>query len=101
MSKNAVETDTTMTIWRRVAGWINTHAQTHSGARAPTSIHARTRARTHTHKHVRLIAFPGQQWFRERTSMLRYTYIVSLVKRLLAAHVRSEAGDTFRQLTPP
>jgi hypothetical protein len=26
-----------------------------------------------------LIAFPRQQWLRERASMLRYTYIASLV----------------------
>jgi hypothetical protein len=35
---------------------------------------------TNTHTaHVILIAFPRQQWLRERTSMLRHTYIPSLV----------------------
>ena len=29
---------------------------------------------------VVLIAFPQQQWFRERASVLRYTYIVCLVE---------------------
>ena len=28
---------------------------------------------------VILIAFPRQQWFRERASLLRYTYVASLV----------------------
>ena len=28
---------------------------------------------------VILIAFPRQQWLRERTSVLRYTYIASIV----------------------
>jgi hypothetical protein len=30
-------------------------------------------------EYVILIAFPQQQWLRERASILRYTYIVSLV----------------------
>ena len=35
---------------------------------------------TDTHsEYVILIAFPPQQWLRERASMLRYTYTVSLV----------------------
>jgi hypothetical protein len=29
------------------------------------------------------IAFPQQQWFRERASMLHYTYIVCIVKDLI------------------
>jgi hypothetical protein len=34
----------------------------------------------HTHsEHVILVAFPRQQWFRERTSMLRHTCIVYIV----------------------
>ena len=37
-------------------------------------------ARLHANAHAQLlIAFPLQQWFRERVSMLRYTYIVCLV----------------------
>ena len=47
--------------------------------RALTNAHARARTHTHTQKHVRLTAFPWQQWFHERTSMLHYTYIASLV----------------------
>ena len=35
---------------------------------------------TDTHSaYVILIAFPWQQWLRDRTSMLRYTYIACLV----------------------
>jgi hypothetical protein len=41
---------------------------------------ARTRKHAHTDQYVILIAFPLQQWFRERASMLRHTYIVCLVE---------------------
>ena len=50
--------------------------------------HAHTRthppARTHAHTHTEicriiLIAFPLQQWFRERSSVLRCTYIACLI----------------------
>ena len=53
-----------MAIWWHVACWINeaTRPQAYSSARAPTP----------TQKYVRLIAFPQQQWFRERASVLRY-----------------------------
>jgi hypothetical protein len=37
--------------------------------------HTPTPTLTHTYKYVILIAFPQQQWFRERTSLLRYMYI--------------------------
>jgi hypothetical protein len=38
---------------------------------------------TDTHsEYVTLIAFPRQQWSRERASMLRYTYMVCLVDYL-------------------
>jgi hypothetical protein len=39
----------------------------------------RMHTHTHTQQYVILIAFPQQQWFRERASMLRYTYIACLV----------------------
>ena len=44
----------------RFARWINEAADTHS-------------------EHVILIAFPRQQWLRERASMLGYTYTAHLV----------------------
>ena len=47
--------------WRiRFAWWTTRAANTHS-------------------EYVILIAFPRQQWLRERAPMLRYTYIASLV----------------------
>ena len=47
----------------------------HTPTRLGTHIHARTRRHTHTDQYVILIAFSQQQCFRERASMLRYTYI--------------------------
>ena len=64
--------DMTQTIWRlHVAYWISKHAQ----ACASTS----TRACVHTHTHTNMYCFPRQQWFRERASVLPYTYIAFLV----------------------
>ena len=62
MWKNTVELGRPqMTIRRmRIACWIPTATNTHSDC-------------------VILIAFPLQQWLHERASMLRYTYITSLV----------------------
>jgi len=45
----------------RIANWIPVGRHTHS-------------------EYVVLIAFPRQQWFRERASMLRHTYIACLVQ---------------------
>jgi hypothetical protein len=42
--------------------------------------HARTHERAHTHKYEILIGFPRQEWFRERASILRYSYIASFVE---------------------
>jgi hypothetical protein len=89
-----------MTLWRREVCWVSkaTCAQAHSRARAPslhphthalthmlalTRARARTHTHTHTHKCVILIAFPLQQWFRERASLLRYAYIACLVCNLI------------------
>jgi collagenase-like PrtC family protease len=47
--------------------------------RPDTHIHARTRKHAHTDQYVILNAFPQQQWFRERASMICYTYIACLV----------------------
>jgi hypothetical protein len=38
-----------------------------------------THARAYTQKYIMLIAFPLQQWFRERALVLGYTYIACLV----------------------
>jgi len=62
MWKNIVGRDRPqMTTWRmRIACWINRAADTHSEQKI-------------------LIAFPRQQWLRERSSLLRYTYMACLV----------------------
>ena len=51
----------------------------HMPTRLRTHIHARKRKHAHTGQHVIVIAFPQQQWLRERVSMLRYIYIACLV----------------------
>ena len=80
MSKNMVEPDRPqMTIWRRVACWMSkaTRAQAHTSAsKFPPPPY------THT-EYVILNAFPPQQLFRERASMLRYAYIACLVVQYL------------------
>jgi hypothetical protein len=43
-----------------------------------TGAHTRQRTHPHTHKYA-LLVFRRQQWFRERTWLLRYTYTASLV----------------------
>jgi hypothetical protein len=62
MWKNIVEPDRPlMTVWcMRISSWIPKATNTHS-------------------EYVILIACPLQQWFHEWASMLRYTYIASLV----------------------
>ena len=55
----------------------------HTPMRPGNDIHARRREHAHTDQCVILLAFLQQQWFRERASMLRYTYIACLV-----AHIR-------------
>ena len=46
---------------------------------APTHARKHTHTHTHTDQYVILTAFPQQQWFSERASLLRYTYIACLV----------------------
>jgi hypothetical protein len=72
-----------MAIRRRVAFWISKaiRAQAHARAHEPIPIHTRTYAlaRAHTQKYAIVIAFPQQQWFHKRASMLRYTHIACIV----------------------
>ena len=80
-----------VTIWRiRVACWISkaTCTYAHAHAHALGYPHARTRKHAHTGQYVILIAFPQQQWFRERASVLRYTYIVCIVRTFSFANWR-------------
>ena len=45
-------------------------------------MHAHARKHAHTAQYVILIAFPQQQWLRERASVLRYTFFACLVRSL-------------------
>ena len=65
---------------RAVLARLYTRMRLHTSTRPGTHMHAHTRKHAHTDQYVILIAFPQQQWFRERASLLRYTYIVCLVK---------------------
>ena len=68
-----------MKIWRHVARWIikATRGQAHACALTPT--HTPPYKHTHTQKYVIFFTFSLQQWFRERASVLRYTYIGCIV----------------------
>ena len=56
-------------------GCMRALAHTRAPLHTPTHAHVRT----HTEKYVIIIAFPRQQWLRERASVPRYTYIACLV----------------------
>jgi hypothetical protein len=59
----------------RLYACMRMHTPTHP----ETHMHARKSKHAHTDQNIILIAFPHQQWFRECVSMLRHTYIASLV----------------------
>ena len=69
-------------------GYMHARACTRPRAPAPALTHARTR--THTDKYIILIAFPRQQWFRDRTSMLRCPYFACIVD------IYTHEGTEFR-----
>jgi hypothetical protein len=85
-------------------GYLRLHARkqkpTFSAPTHPLHIHTYTHTHTHPHKHtcahtqkyVMFIAFP-QQCFRQGVSMLRYTYISSLVKNNLRLFSCLELSD--------
>ena len=50
-------------------------------------MHACTRKHAHTDQYIILIAFLQQQWFSERASVLRYTYIACLVELSLVTNI--------------
>ena len=88
MSKNMVVPERPqMAIWRRVAWWIIKTTRVHESTR--------THSRAHTHKYVRHIALPPQQWFRERALILPCTYIASLVWGDIMAAGRSKLYFDF------
>ena len=75
-----------MAIWLRVGCWIS------------KATRARTHTHTHTHRNIHylfLMAFPCQQWFRERASVLRYTYIACLVARWNTAVILTFAAESY------
>jgi hypothetical protein len=74
-----------VTTWRirvtfRIKKATCKHAHAHAHALGCTRARPRAHTHTHTHTHVILIAFSRQQLFRERASMLLYTYIACLVQ---------------------
>jgi hypothetical protein len=86
MSKNIVEPEGPQMssqngAYALLAGLARLHARMRiqTPTRPGTHMYARTRKHAHTDQHVILFAFPLQQWFRERASVLRYTYIACLV----------------------
>ena len=83
--KHVVKSKKAQIIWRmRVACLIGkaTHAQAHPRVRSPTAtptrLHLPTPKHVHNHKYLILIAFPWQHLFRERASVLGYTYVLCL-----------------------
>ena len=74
------------------------HSQTHARTRTLTTTHARalTYAPAHIHKYIILTALSLQQWFSERTSLLRYTYIACLVTRHFDQPRRADGGNCLR-----
>ena len=86
MSKNVVETEgpqitSQYGAYALRAGLARLYASMcmHTPTRPGTHMHASRRTHAHTDQYVTFIAFPHQQWFRERTSLLRYTYIACIV----------------------
>ena len=82
MSKNIVKTEgPQMTsqygayALRAGLARLSARMRMHTATRSGTHVHARTRKHAHTGKYVILMVFPRQQWFHERASMLRYTYM--------------------------
>ena len=65
------------------AALVRLHARKHTPAllhpHARTRTHQCPRLHTHRQKYVIFISFPWQQRFRERASVLRYTYIACIV----------------------
>ena len=83
MSKNEAETEgSQMTSQYGAYALCPGLARLYARMRVKTPTRSGTNARTHKHVHtdqyVILIAFTQQEWFRQRASILRYTYIASL-----------------------
>ena len=71
------------------AGLVRLHACKHTSA----SVYLHPHPHSHAHRDVyKTYCFSRQQWFRERASLLRYTYIVSLAADYEVTHSRSVDG---------
>ena len=86
MSKNMVDTEGPQMTSQYGAYALNAGSarpyelmRMHTPTRPGTHMHAHMRKHAHTDQYVTIIAFPQQRWFRERSSMLRYTYIACIV----------------------
>jgi len=78
MWKNTVQPGRPQMTWRMyIAYWIPTATNTHS-------------------EYVIFIAFPLQQWLHERASVLRYTYIASLVTHIILRHRHFKGNDSTK-----
>jgi hypothetical protein len=93
MSKNMMEADgfpNDVTIWRmRFACWIRkaTCTYAHPHAYAPEYPHTRTQAHACTHWQINnTYYFSTAKIIRDRASMLRYTYIISILYLLPTQH---------------
>jgi hypothetical protein len=60
---------------------LHARMRMHAPTRPGFHMHAHTRKHAHTDQYVILIAFPQQQWLRERASVLPSTCIARLVSR--------------------
>ena len=98
MSKNIVETEGSQVTsqygahaLRSELARLHARMRMHTPMRPDTHMHTRTRKHTHTDQYLILTAFPQQQWFRERASMLRFTYIAYFVLYLTEIRLRQRA----------
>jgi hypothetical protein len=80
---------------------LGKYGYTYASKRQRQRIHTHTHTHTHTEKYVILIAFPRQQWFHERASVLRYTYIACLVWYFKSVQANAEIHSEDRPRTLP
>ena len=105
MSKNMVKLEKPQTTICWISKATCAQAHDHAQARVPThtnthtSTHATTCERAQTHTEIfSTRCFLRQQWFRECTSILRYTYIACLVILRFRNFIYSETTQSVRML---
>jgi hypothetical protein len=74
------------------------HTHPHTHTHTHTQERTRTQSQTQTEECLRVIAFPRQQWFRKRASMLPYMYIACLV--FLSANRKELFPFVFLRVSP-